>query len=103
MIRHFVSLRFRREVSNREKQSLYDALDGLRGHLSGVLDFRVVENVGIEHELVRGFLDGFWFDFEDETARNAYLEDPEHQAVGARIVAHLDGGAEGVTVFDMAI
>lgn len=103
MIRHFVMLRFRTDVSSDEKQALYAALESLRGHLPGVLDFRAVENVSIEHDLVRGNLDGFWFDFADEEARNTYLEDAEHKAVGARLVEYLEGGIDGVTVFDMVI
>jgi hypothetical protein len=90
-------------VSQETKQELYQALDGLRGHLKGALDFRVVENVSVETDLIRGNLDAFWFDFADEGARNVYLEDAEHQAVGARLVEHLDGGIEGVTVFDFVV
>ena len=103
MIRHFVLLRFRSEVSAPEKRELYEALDGLRGHLRGVLAFQTVENVSVEYDLIRGNHDGFWFDFADIAARDAYLVDPEHQAVGGRIVEKLDGGIDGVTVFDMEI
>ena len=103
MIRHFVMLRFRANVSREEKQALYAALDGLRGHLSGALAFQAVDNVAVEHDLVRGNKDAFWFDFTDAEARDAYLVDAEHQAVGARLVEYLDGGVDGVTVFDMEI
>ena len=42
-------------------------------------------------------------EFRDLAVRDAYLVDPVHQAVGGRIVAELDGGADGVFVFDVAV
>ena len=48
-------------------------------------------------------MDMFWIDFADRAARDAYLADAEHQAIGAEIVARLDGGAEGVFVCDLEI
>ena len=44
--------------------------------------------------------DVFWFDFRDVEVRDVYLDDEVHQAIGARIVAELDGGTDGVFVFD---
>jgi hypothetical protein len=35
--------------------------------------------------------------------RDAYLIHPAHQAIGARIVAETEGGAEGVFVFDVVV
>ena len=103
MIRHFVMLRFRADVSDDTKLALFEALDGLRGHIAGVLDFRAVANVSVETDLIRGNHDAFWFDFTDTAARDAYLIDPEHQAVGRRLVEHTVDGIEGVTVFDMEL
>lgn len=103
MIRHLVALRFRAEVSDAEKASLYADLAGLRGHLDGVLDFQYRRNVSVEDELARGFRDVFWFDFRDAAARDAYLADAAHQAVGARIVARTEGGADGVFVVDFEV
>ena len=67
------------------------------------MDFRSFANISVELPLVRGFDDLFWFDFRDESVRDTYLADAAHQAIGARIVAELDGGAEGVFVFDVAL
>ncbi|WP_299967667.1 Dabb family protein [uncultured Roseobacter sp.] len=103
MIRHFVHLRFRSDVSNPQKQALYDALAGLSGHIDGILDFQHRENVSVETPLVRGFLDMFWFDFRDVAVRDAYLVDATHQAIGGRIVEHLEGGAGGVFVCDVEV
>jgi hypothetical protein len=103
MIRHLVHLRFRADVSETAKQALYDRLAALAGHLEGVRDFQHRRNISVETPLVRGFLDMFWLDFSDAAARDAYLIDPEHQAIGADIVAALEGGAEGVFVCDIAL
>ena len=35
--------------------------------------------------------------------RDAYLADPVHQAIGARIVAAAEGGIDGVFVFDVVV
>lgn len=101
MIRHIVSLRFRSETTAEVKAALYKDLAALSGHIDGILDFRTFANVSVETDLVRGFLDVFWFDFRDRAVRDIYLADPVHQAIGARIVAELDGGIDGVFVVDV--
>lgn len=103
MIRHVVLLKFRDDVDRATRDDLFRALDGLRGHLTGVLGFHAGPNVSVETDLIRGNHDGFWFDFEDEAARDRYLADERHRQVGARIVAHTIGGIDGVTVFDIAL
>ena len=103
MIRHSVHLRFRADITEAEKQSLYDALAALAGHIDGIVDFQHRKNVSVETPLVRDFNDMFWFDFRDRSVRDTYLIDPEHQAIGASIVETLEGGAEGVFVCDVEL
>ena len=103
MIRHLVLLRFKDGVSAGVKQSIYAELASLRDRLGGIIDFHAGPNVSVETDLIRGFKDVFWFDFADVAARDAYLIDTHHQAAGARIVAHTQGGAEGVIVVDVSI
>lgn len=103
MIRHFVLLRFRDDVSEETKVSIYGDLDALRGHIDGIRHFQAGPNISVEYELIRGFKDAFWFDFEDAKVRDAYLVDAAHQAAGARIVDHTVGGPDGVVVVDMEI
>ncbi len=100
MIRHFVLLDFRDDVSRETRDSIFLDLAGLQD-LDGVTGFHAGPNVSVETDLIRGHHDGFWFDFTDAAARDAYLVNERHQAVGARIVAHTKGGIEGVTVFDI--
>lgn len=103
MIRHIVALRFREDVTQAKKDSLFAALDGLRERLNGMLAFQAFTNVSAERLLVRGFDDVFWCDFADIAARDVYLADLEHQSIGAALVAELDGGVEGIFVFDVAL
>jgi hypothetical protein len=103
MIRHIVALRFRAGTAPATKAALYAELAGLSGHIAGILDFQTSPNVSVELPLVRGFNDVFWFDFRDTAVRDAYLVDPVHQAIGGRIVAELEGGADGVFVFDVEV
>ena len=103
MIRHIVALRFRAGTSQETKLGLYRDLAALAGHIEGIVDFRHFENVSIETPVVRGFNDLFWFDFRDLAVRDAYLEDAAHKAIGARIVAELEGGLDGVFVADVAL
>ena len=103
MIRHIVALRFKAGTSQATKDGLYAALNGLSGHIDGILSFQSFHNVSIELPLVRGFKDLFWFDFRDVKVRDVYLSDPVHQKIGGQIVAELEGGADGVFVFDVEI
>lgn len=103
MIRHLVHLRFRDGVTGADKQALYDRLAALSDRIDGIVDFQSRTNVSVETPLVRGFLDMFWFDFRDLSVRDAYLVDAEHQAIGADIVAALEGGADGVFVCDIEV
>ena len=103
MIRHIVLVRFRDNVTTEEKDSIFRDLKGLRDHLDGILDFWSGPNVSPETALVRGFNDGFWVDFRDAAARDAYLEDDKHKAVGGRLVTLAEGGLDGITVADFAV
>lgn len=103
MIRHIVALRFREDVTPATKAQLYTDLAALRDHIDGILDFQSFLNVSVELPLVRGFNDLFWMDFRDAGVRDAYLVDPVHQSIGARIVAETTGGPDGVFVFDVTL
>ncbi|GLS85585.1 stress responsive protein [Cypionkella aquatica] len=102
MIRHIVALRLKASITEPLKQSLYSDLAGLSAVIDGIVAFHAGRNVSIE-PLSRGFDDLFWFDFRDAAVRDAYVIHPAHQAIGARIVAACEGGADGVYVFDVEL
>lgn len=103
MIRHIVLVRYRGHVPSHEREAIVAALAGLRDRVPGMLSIAGGSNVSVEPHVRHGFDDGFVIDFADEAARDAYLTDPEHQAIGARIVAATEGGAGGVVVFDIEL
>lgn len=103
MIRHIVALKFQNHISSEKKAELYRELAALSEHIDGILDFRSFMNVSPEIQLVRGFHDVFWFDFSDAHVRDTYLEHPAHKAVGAKLVAAMQGGLDGIFVADVEL
>ena len=103
MIRHIVLVRFRADTTAEQKAAVFDKLAALRNHLPGITDFQSGRNVSPETQLTRNFNDLFWFDFEDANARDIYLDDPAHKAAGANLVAHTEGGPDGLIVADIEI
>jgi hypothetical protein len=67
-----------------------------------MLGFAAGRNVSPEG-LGKGFDEGFLIDFADAAARDAYLDHPDHKALGARIVGAAEGGADGLFVFDFEV
>ena len=102
MIRHCVFVRFRPEISADERAEIYAGLNALVGQIDGLLTAHFGANVSPEG-LAKGFNDGFIMDLANEAARDRYLTDPAHQAAGSKLVAALQGGRDGLIVFDMEI
>lgn len=102
MIRHLVFVRFKSSISSETRDEIMRDLASVVAALPGCGGFQVLTNNSPETEMTKGYAHGFAVDFDDEAARAAYLTDPSHQAVGARIVAAAEGGADGVIVFDHA-
>lgn len=99
MIRHVVLVRFKSEVN---VTPIFTALKALQTRIDGIINI----STGIDESpegLQRGNTHGFTVDFIDEAARNAYLPHPEHQKVGAMIVAAAEGGINGITVVDWVL
>jgi hypothetical protein len=99
-VRHVVLTRFKASVTAAERQSAFDELAALRGHLNGIEAMAFGPNVSPEG-LGQGFAHGFTIDFADATARDAYLVDEAHGRAGGRLVSMLEGGIAGLVVFDI--
>lgn len=102
MIRHCVFFKFRSGVSADERAEIYAGLNALVGQIDGLLSADFGPNISPEG-LGQGFDNGFIMDFIDEAARDRYLPHPAHQAAGTRLVAALEGGTDGLIVFDMKV
>lgn len=95
-IRHAVLVRFK---PGTDVPAIFAALTALKQSIPGILAISAGADVSPEG-LQRGHTHGFTVDFRDAAARDAYLPHPEHQKVGAMIVAAAVGGIDGVTVLD---
>lgn len=102
MIRHCVLAKFRADISDRERQAIFDELAALQHKLDGVVAMSFGANVSPEG-LHKGFGHGFTMDFRDAPARDAYLVHPDHKAAGAKFVAALEGGRDGLIVVDLEV
>lgn len=102
MIRHCVFVKFRTDVSAAERADIYAGLAALVGQIDGLLRADFGPNISPEG-MAKGFNDGFIMDLADADARDRYLVDPAHKAAGARLVAALEGGREGLLVFDLQL
>jgi hypothetical protein len=103
IIRHCVFIQFKNDITSAQKQAFYDELQGLNCILSGMVAFHAQANSSPEIGMDKGYSDGFIIDFDTPASRDAYLDAPEHKAVGAKLVAASKGGADGILVFDMVI
>ena len=102
MIRHIVLCKFRTDVTATQRDAIFAELAALRGHLTGITAMSFGANVSPEG-LAQGFAHGLTIDFTDTAARDAYLADAAHGRAGAKLVAALEGGVNGLIVFDVEV
>jgi len=101
MIRHIVLIRFRADVTEAAIAGIFSALPKLAAKLA-VQHYACGRSESPE-QIERGYLHGFTIDFASWEALAAYAADPDHQAFGGRLVAHAEGGIDGLLVFDLAV
>jgi hypothetical protein len=102
MIQHIVLVKFRADVDAAARRAIYDDLAGLMDRLPGYVGFAAGPDVSVEG-IGRGYGEGFICTFADAAARDAYLVDAEHRAIGARLVAATEGGVDGLLVVDLDV
>lgn len=102
MIRHIVLIRFRAEVSEAQIADMFAELEDIRTKISGVLAITSGRSESPE-KIERGYMHGFVVDFDGWAALEAYQTHPDHKALGAKLVAHAQGGLDGILVFDLPV
>ena len=100
MIRHIVLFKARSDLREGTLQKIFDGLAGLRHAIPDMIDFHGSENVSPEG-LNQGYSHGFSIDFMTVAARDAYLVDPEHKALGEQLSDATEGGRAGLIVLDV--
>jgi hypothetical protein len=102
MIRHIVLIRFRPEVTEAKIADLFAELQQIQGKLTGLRAITAGRSESPE-QMERGYMHGFVVDFDDWAALQAYQDHPDHQILGGKLVAHAEGGKEGILCFDLAV
>ncbi|MBM1222354.1 Dabb family protein [Ponticoccus sp. SC2-23] len=102
MIRHIVLTRFAPDVSEDEIREIYTGLAALVERLPGARDFKGGRSSSSE-QIERGYHHGFVIDFDDWPDLQTYAENPEHKALGARLVENAIGGVDGLLVLDIEV
>lgn len=100
MLIHCVFLNLKPDASQHELVAVFKGLDALCQVLDGAKKFNAGPNVDIEMKSP-DYDAGFVISFTDRAALSAYADHPTHKALGARLVALCNGGADGIMVFDL--
>ncbi|MCC5966421.1 MAG: Dabb family protein [Natronohydrobacter sp.] len=101
MIRHIVLIRFTPLTTDAQVADLFDELARIKGKVPGLLEITSGKSESPE-QMERGYMHGFVVDFTDWNALQAYQDHPEHQVLGAKLVAAAVGGKDGILCFDLA-
>ncbi|MGX9354500.1 Dabb family protein [Roseobacteraceae bacterium S113] len=102
MIRHIVLTKFKAETSEARIGDIYEGLRALTARLPGAGGFTGGRSESPE-QIERGYMHGFVIDFDSWDALALYAEHPEHKALGGQLVAHAEGGVDGILVLDIEI
>lgn len=99
MIQHIVLIRFQADVTEDQAAALLVPLGPIARRLGFAASWGRSES---PERIERGYLHGFVASFADWAALETYQADPDHKAFGAGLVAHAQGGIDGILVFDLA-
>lgn len=100
MIRHIVLLKYRSDVTEDVAADIFSELHQIEGKVPGLLGIHSGRSESPE-KIERGYMHGFTADFDSWEALQAYQDHPDHQKLGARMVAHAEGGKDGILVLDI--
>lgn len=102
MMRHIVLLDLPVDYDQGALAEIMDGLDALRAKLPGFVHFEHGVNKDFEN-MSKDCSYGFICHFADENTSHSYLADPDHQALGQRLVGLCRGGVQGIKVIDLAL
>ncbi len=102
MIRHIVMMTLKDDHDAGELSAIMMGLSALMPGIEGFEGFEHGPNRDLEQKSP-DFPYGFICTFNDVAALEAYAQNPDHQALGARLVAQCKGGADGIMVIDLDV
>lgn len=97
-VKHCVLVRVRPEVSEAEITAAFGSLGALVGQIPGLLTFSAGRNHSPE-AAGQAYSHAFVMEFTDESARDAYLPDPRHQAAAQGLRA-IREAQDAITIVD---
>lgn len=100
MIKHIVMLNLRPDHDAEELAAIMAGLDAL--DIKGFTGFSHGPNHDIENKSP-DYPYGFICNFKDLQGLHRYASNPDHGALGARLVALCCGGADGIMVMDLDV
>ena len=102
MIKHIVLLDLPPDYDRAELAVIMEGLDRLRETIAGFTGFEHGPNQDFEG-MSPHCAYAFICDFANEDTSQRYIIDPDHKALGQRLVGLCHGGPKGITVVDMAV
>ncbi len=102
MILHSVYLRLPKGTDRTELDAVMSGLKSLCKSLPGCAGFQHGPNRDFEHKSP-DYSYGFVAQFRDRDALATYSDNPDHHALGGRLVAMCEGGADGIMVYDIEV
>ena len=100
MIRHTVLFKLKPDVSKQEVENIFTDIIGLTTQLNGILAITGGTCYFYDHKHGQPFTHGFSIDFENENARDSFLNDSITHPVKDKIMKVSAGGNNGVIGFD---
>lgn len=102
MIRHIVLLDLPPHYDHAELAEIMQGIDNLRETIDGFVHFEHGINKDFEG-MSKNFAYGFVCHFANDDTSRAYIINPEHNALGQRLVNLCRGGVKGITVVDLEL
>ncbi len=102
MIRHIVLIKFKPTLDAAGITDLFDELHQIEGKVPGLIAITSGRSESPE-QMERGYMHGFIADFTGWDGLQAYQDHPDHQQLGAKLVANAMGGKKGILCFDLVV
>ena len=102
MIQHCVFLNLKNDTTLNDVKEVMVELSSLVGRLEGFQDFKFGQNLDFENKSPE-FGYGFVATFANRTALQRYANDPQHMALGGRLVEMCVNGPPVIIVVDLSV
>ncbi len=99
-VKHILLMKFRKSVSDTERQAIWFEFAALRARIDGFESLQFGLNTSRDG-LGKGYSHAFIMEFYNAAARDTYLATPDHRKLTVRLLQMLDGALDGLIVIDL--